>query len=75
VERWRGAVGSGVRVRRSGEWQRGMVGSGDSGAATRHGGEWSAGATWWGVETVECGVTRWGLGSGVRCRRWRGRVQ
>jgi hypothetical protein len=57
------------------ERRRGTVGSGDGGAAARRDGEWSACATQWGVETVECGVSQWGLGSEVRCGRWRGRVQ
>jgi hypothetical protein len=50
------AVGSGGAARWGVECRRDTVGSG--------------GAARWGVEMVECGVTRWGLGSGVRCGRW-----
>jgi hypothetical protein len=60
---------------RTGHDESGLLGSGDGGAAARRDGEWSACATQWGVETVECGVSQWGLGSEVRCGRWRGRVQ
>jgi hypothetical protein len=70
-----GVMQWGAAVRHGGEWRQWSGGMARWGVECRCDKVESGGATWWGVETVECGVTRWGLGSGVRCGRWRGRVQ